>query len=178
MIFSETQIGGTYVIEPQRLGDERGFFARTFCIEEFTARGLATAFVQQSMSFNARKGTLRGMHYQADPHEEIKLVRCTMGAVLDVILDLRESSRTFKKWVAVELSAANRRTLYIPQGVAHGFVTLADESELFYQMTEPYHADLARGVRWNDPAFGIDWPVSEPILSPRDRAFADFQGRA
>lgn len=178
MIFTETKLGGAYVIEPQRLGDDRGFFARTFCGEEFSARGLATAFVQQSVSFNARKGTLRGMHYQAAPHEEIKLVRCTMGSVLDVILDLRATSPTFRLWVAVELSAANRRTLYIPKGVAHGFVTLADESELFYQMTEPYHADLARGVRWNDPAFAIDWPVTDPILSPRDAAFPDFAGRA
>ena len=177
MIFTETALAGAYVIEPERLGDERGFFARTFCAEAFAARGLAMTFAQQSVSFNARKGTLRGMHYQASPYEEAKLIRCTMGAVLDVILDLRPGAATFKQWVAVELSAANRRMLYVPKGLAHGFVTLADETELFYQMTEPYHPGMARGVRWNDPAFGIAWPIAEPILSDRDRAFPDFEDR-
>lgn len=175
MLFRETHLGGAYVIEPERLADERGFFARTFCEQEFEARGLNPRIVQCNVSFNKLKGTLRGMHYQAAPHEETKLVRCTQGAIYDVIIDLRPASPTFKQWVAVELSRANGLMLFIPEGFAHGFQTLADDTEVFYQMSEFYYPESSRGVRWNDPAFGIRWPAAERAISSRDAAFADFK---
>ncbi|MDQ7026699.1 MAG: dTDP-4-dehydrorhamnose 3,5-epimerase [Anaerolineae bacterium] len=175
MIFTETILAGVYLIEPQILSDNRGFFARVFCEDEFAEQGLLTHFVQSNISFNARKGTLRGMHYQVEPHGEVKLVRCTMGAIYDIILDLRPDSPTFKQWVAFELSAKNRRMLYIPAGIAHGFQTLTDNSEVFYMMGEFYHPESARGVRWNDPIFGIDWPgVDERIISEKDQNWSDF----
>jgi dTDP-4-dehydrorhamnose 3,5-epimerase len=174
MIFSATALAGAYLIEPERLEDERGFFARTWCVDEFAARGLNPRLVQCSISFNRRKGTLRGMHFQAAPHEEAKLVRCTRGAIYDVIVDLRPDSPTFKRWTAVDLTAENRRMLYVPEGFAHGFQTLEDESEVSYQMSEYYHAASARGVRWDDPAFGIEWPVEERTISARDRHYPDF----
>lgn len=171
MIFHETKIKGVFIIEPERLEDERGFFARTFCQNEFTAYGLKSHFVQCSISFNNRRGTLRGMHYQAAPHEEAKLIRCTMGGVYDVALDLRPTSATFKQWVAVELTAENRHLMYLPEGVAHGFQTLSDNAEVFYQISEFHHPESARGVRWDDPAFRIEWPLPVQIISERDRSY-------
>jgi dTDP-4-dehydrorhamnose 3,5-epimerase len=174
MIFTETPIASVYVIEVERMEDDRGFFARTWCQREFERHGLNPRLVQCSLSFNNRKGTLRGMHYQAAPHAEAKLVRCTSGAVYDVIVDLRPSSKTFRQWFGVELTADNRRALFIPEGLAHGFLTLADRTEVFYQMSEFYTPDGARGVRWNDPAFGIHWPAAVAVISPRDAAYPDF----
>lgn len=161
MIFTETKLGGAFIIEPERHEDERGFFARTWCQRQFEAHGLNPRLVQCNISFNRRKGTLRGMHYQTAPHAEAKLVRCTMGAIYDVILDLRPDSATLKQWVAVELTADNHRMLYIPEGLAHGFQTLADDTEVFYQMSEFYHPENVWGVRWDDPEFGIRWPLNE-----------------
>jgi dTDP-4-dehydrorhamnose 3,5-epimerase len=158
------------------MDDERGFFARTWCRQEFEAHGLNSRLAQSSISFNKRRGTLRGMHYQSAPDEEAKLVRCTMGAIYDVTIDLRRDSPTFKQWVGLELTAENRRMLYIPEGFAHGLQTLTDDTEVFYQISERYAPESARGVRWNDPAFAIDWPVSVTIISERDNTYADFEG--
>ncbi len=174
MIFKETELKGSFIIEPQHLEDTRGFFARTFCKKEFEAHGLNPGFVQCSISYNKRKGTLRGMHYQAAPIAEAKLVRCTRGAIYDVIIDLRAHSPTYCKWMAVELNAKNYRMLYIPEGFAHGFQTLMDDTEVFYQMSEFYAPECARGVRWDDPAFGIEWPVPDPILSDKDRSYKEL----
>ena len=171
MKFTETKLKGTYIIEPELLTDERGFFARSWCQKEFTERGLNPNLVQCNISFNLKKGTLRGMHYQAKPHEEAKLVRCTTGAIHDVIIDLRPESSTFKQWVAVELTAENRKMLYIPEGIAHGFQTLVDNTEVFYQMSEFYHPDLARGIRWNDPELSLEWPLKEFIISEKDTSY-------
>jgi dTDP-4-dehydrorhamnose 3,5-epimerase len=172
----ETEVAGTFVVEIEPIDDERGFFARTFCADEFRARGLEACVVQCNISYNKRRGTLRGMHYQAAPHEEAKLVRCVRGAAIDVALDLRPSSPAYRRWTAVELSAENRRALYIPKGVAHGFQTLTDDTELYYEMSERFVPGAGRGVRWNDPAFGIEWPIAEPIVSARDAAYPDFDG--
>jgi len=174
VIFQDLDLAGALVIEPERLEDERGFFARTWCREELAARGLVGTIAQCSLSFNRRKGTLRGMHYQAAPHEETKIVRCTMGAVYDVIVDLRPDSPTHRRWAAVELSAENHRQLYVPAGFAHGFQTLVDNAEVFYQISEFYHPESARGVRWDDPALGIRWPIGEMTISARDRSFPEF----
>jgi dTDP-4-dehydrorhamnose 3,5-epimerase len=174
MIFTETPLKGAYVIDPERLADERGFFARTWCRREFEAHGLNTALAQCSISFNQKTGTLRGMHYQVAPHAEHKLVRCTAGIIHDVIVDLRPGSATFRHWFAAELSADNRRMLYIPEGLAHGFLTLSDNTEVFYQISAYYVPESARGVRWNDPAFAISWPAQPIIVSPRDSTYADF----
>lgn len=175
MIFTETKLSGAFIIDPKRIDDERGFFARTWCQREFVEHGLSVEFSQCNVSFNIRCGTLRGMHYQIEPHPEIKLVRCTAGAIYDVIVDLRPASPTFKQWVAVELTARNQRALYIPAGMAHGFQTIEDESEVFYQMSEFYYPDLARGVRWDDPVFGIVWPIKGKIISKRDQALPFFE---
>lgn len=174
MIFTETRLKGAYVIEPEFRQDERGFFARTWCQNEFALKSLQTQWVQCNISFNTQRGTLRGLHYQTAPYEETKLVRCTMGAIYDVILDLRVDSPTFKQWLAVELTAQNRLMLFIPEGFAHGFQTLMDESEVFYQMSAFYAAEYARGVRWDDPAFGISWPAEKRTISERDRSFPNF----
>ena len=155
--------------------DERGYFARSWCEKEFGDQGLNPRLVQCSISFNLRRGTLRGMHYQAAPHAEVKLVRCTRGAVYDVVLDLRPNSPTFTRWMAVELSADNGRAVYIPKDCAHGFQTLTDEAEVFYQMSEVYHPESARGVRWDDPTFAIQWPGDDKIVSSRDTAFPSFK---
>ena len=171
MIFTETKLKGAFTIEPERLEDDRGFFARMWCQQEFEAHGLDPRLVQCNISFNKRRGTLRGMHYQVAPHEEAKLVRCTMGTVYDVIIDLRSDSPTFKQWVAVELTADNRRMLYIPEGFAHGFQTLEDNTEVFYQMSEFYHPECARGVRWDDPSFGIVWPIVPQCISQQDMSY-------
>lgn len=174
MIFSETRLPGVFIIDPERQEDARGFFARIWCQREFEAHRLNPRLVQCSISFNKTKGTLRGMHFQSAPHEETKLVRCTMGAIYDVILDLRSHSPTFKEHIAVVLSADNRKTVYVPEGVAHGFQTLEGHTEVFYQMTEFHVPASARGVRWDDPAFGISWPAAERIISERDRSYPDF----
>jgi len=175
MKFIETPLKGAFVIELDPHVDERGFFARTFCAREFAARGLNALVAQCSVSQSKHRGTLRGMHWQAPPHEECKLIRCLQGAIYDVIIDLRRDSPSFRRWFAVELTAANYRQLYVPAGFAHGFQTLADNTEVFYQMSEFHVPDSARGVRWNDPAFAIDWPAAERrILHPRDAAYADF----
>jgi len=171
--FTETQLKGAYIIEPELLRDERGFFARSWCQKEFTERGLNTNLVQCNISFNLKKGTLRGMHYQAKPYEEAKLVRCTMGAIYDVIIDIRPESPTFKQWVAVELTAENRKMLYIPEGMAHGFQTLVDNTEVFYQMSEFYQAESASGVRWNDPAFNVEWLIKQDlVISKKDQSYS------
>lgn len=172
MKFVPTKVEGVWIVEMERHHDERGWFARACCMEEFSAQGLDAGFVQCSSSFNLRRGTLRGMHYQSAPHEEAKLVRCIRGAIYDVALDLRAGSPTFRQWVAVELTADNGRALYIPKGCAHGFQTLADNTEVFYQISTPFHPGCARGVRWNDPAFGIEWPAEPSLIqSERDRNY-------
>ncbi len=175
MRFLPTRLAGVYVVEPELLLDERGGFARTWCAEELRAHGLDPELSQCSISFNRRAGTLRGMHWQAEPHAETKIVRCTQGAIYDVALDLRSDSATFKQWFAIELTAENRLALYIPQGCAHGFQTLVDDSEVLYQISAPYHAGSARGVRWDDSAFAIDWPPAERVMSERDRDYADYR---
>lgn len=175
MKFIDTSLPGTYLIEPERLEDERGFFARTFCRDEFAARGLRQVHVQCSISFNARRGTLRGMHFQLPPRPEAKLVSCTRGTIYDVVIDLRETSPTCRQWFATELGAENRRMLYIPEGCAHGFQTLEDNCEVHYRISEMHDPDLARGVRWNDPAFAVRWPIDLPILSLRDANFPDYR---
>ena len=179
MIFRETKLKGTYLIDPERIEDERGFFARTCCQREFESRGLCSQFVQCSISFNRIAGTLRGVHYEAPPHAEIKLVRCTAGSVYDVVVDLRPNSPTWRQWVAVELTADNRRMLYIPEGLAHGFQTLVDNTEVFYQISAFYHPEVARGVRWNDPGLGIVWPEApRRVLSEHDANYPDFAGES
>jgi dTDP-4-dehydrorhamnose 3,5-epimerase len=175
MRFIAAKIPGAFVIEPEQLADERGFFARTWSDREFAEHGLNPTLVQCSISFNLCAGTLRGMHYQAPPHAEAKLVRCTRGAIHDVIVDLRESSPTFLGHFACELTMENRRMLYIPEGLAHGYQTLEDASEVFYQMSADYAPTHARGVRWDDPRFGIVWPAAaERIINARDRGYPDF----
>lgn len=170
MIFLPTDIDGVLIVEPELIEDERGFFARTWCREEFAARGLAGPFDQSSVSFNRRKGTLRGLHYQVAPHQEAKLVRCTAGCLFDVIADLRPGSPSRLSWIGVELSARNHRMVYIPKGCAHGFQTLEDDTEIFYEMAGSYHATSSRGVRWDDPTLAVDWPLDQPFMSDRDRA--------
>ncbi len=168
MIFTETPLKGAYIIELERIEDERGFFARSWCAAEFAEHGLNPNLAQCNLSFNKKKGTLRGMHYQAAPHEEAKLVRCTKGAIYDVIIDLRPDLPTFKQWFGVELTAENRKALYIPEGFAHGFQTVKDNTEVFYQMSEFYHPESDRGVRYDDPAFGIEWSSANITVSPKD----------
>lgn len=175
MIFRESKLRGVFEIEIERHVDERGFFARTWCKKEFEEHALDSRVAQSSISFNARRGTLRGVHYQAAPCAETKIVRCTQGSVYDVVLDLRGDSPTFKKWISVILSAEQRNMIYIPEGCAHGFLTLADNTEVQYQMTEFFAPESARGVRWDDPAFGITWPEKVEVISERDRTYPDFK---
>lgn len=176
MIFRKTALKGAYLIEPEPLADERGFFARTFCRREFESHGLNPNLVQCSVSYNARTGTLRGMHYQAPPHEEAKLIRCTSGAIYDVIIDLRRDSPTFRHWTSAELTGENRLMLYVPEGFAHGFQTLRDATEVMYQISVFHQPESARGVRWDDTAFRVDWPPAQRVISERDRHYPDFQG--
>ena len=171
MKFQQSPLAGAYTIEMDRLEDERGFFARSYCAQEFAARGLPAAMPQSSVSFNARRGTLRGLHYQAEPHAEDKLVRCTAGAIYDVIVDLRPDSPTARRWFGVELNAANHRSLFVPKGLAHGFITLRDDTEVLYMISVPYAPGFERGLRWNDPAIGISWPTSPSVVSARDAAY-------
>jgi dTDP-4-dehydrorhamnose 3,5-epimerase len=174
MLFSETRLKGAFVVDLERHQDDRGFFARSWCQREFEAHGLNAELAQCNISRNRTKGTLRGLHYQAAPYEETKLVRCTRGAIYDVIVDLRAESDTFLQHVAVVLSAANQRSLYVPAGIAHGFQTLEDESDVFYQMSAFYEPAAARGVRWNDSRFGIEWPGRVTAISERDLTYPDF----
>jgi dTDP-4-dehydrorhamnose 3,5-epimerase len=175
MVITAATLPGAFVVDVERYEDERGFFARSWCQREFEAHGLNPRLVQCSVSRNHRKGTLRGMHYQVAPNAEVKLVRCTSGAIYDVIIDLRPDSPTFRQHLGVELSEENQRALYIPEGFAHGYLTLTDAAEIFYQMSEFYEPAAARGVRWNDPAFAIDWPGAVLVISPRDRDYPDFE---
>jgi dTDP-4-dehydrorhamnose 3,5-epimerase len=175
VIFTETTLKGAWIVDLQQIHDNRGFFARSFCRDEFAARGLKTEVAQCNVSFNKLRGTLRGMHFQLTPKAEAKLVRCTRGAVHDVIIDLRAESATYCRWTAVELTGDNHRALYIPEGFAHGFQTLVDDSEVFYQMYEFFAPECASGVRWDDPAFGIDWPLTNPIISEKDLSYPGFQ---
>lgn len=175
MLFHKTDLPGVFKIHLEPCSDDRGFFARSWCQKEFETQGLYKGPVQCNVSFNRRKGTLRGIHFQASPHTESKLVRCTKGAIYDVVLDLRAASPTYKNWIAVLLTAENRQMIYIPEGCGHGFLTLEDETEVFYQMSEFYHPESARGVRWNDPAFQIVWPEQVEVISDRDRTYPDFK---
>lgn len=176
IIFRKTKLEGAFVIEPEKFEDERGFFARSFSWFEFRERGLKEQFVESGISFNRKKHTVRGMHLQEPPHAQAKLVRCTQGAVFDVMIDLRPASPTYKQWFAEKLTADNRLLLYIPEGCAHGFQTIADGTELFYQLSERYAPASERGVRWNDPAFDIHWPeTKQVIINERDRSYPDFR---
>jgi len=168
MIYHYTPIPGAFLIEAERHEDSRGWFSRTYCAEEFSDMGLETSFAQCSSSFNEMRGTLRGLHYQTVPYSETKLVRCVRGAIFDVVVDIRPDSATFGKWIAAELSGADGSMLYIPKGCAHGFQTLAPNTEIFYQISTPYKAEHCSGIRWNDPGLDIDWPLANPIISERD----------
>lgn len=178
MLFTELNLKGAYIIEPELVSDERGFFARTFCRQEFADHGLNPCIAQCNISSNTHKGTLRGMHYQVSPHAEAKLLSCIRGAIYDVIIDLREDSRSYMQWLAVELSAENRKLLYIPEGFAHGFQTLEDNTEVLYQMSEFYHPECARGIRWDDPLFGIPWPIDHKAISTQDQLYELFKEEA
>lgn len=175
MQLTETKLAGAYVVEPQRHCDERGYFARTFCKKEFEERGLISEFVQHSVSFNRQRGTLRGLHFQKPPFEETKLIRCARGAIFDVVVDLRPESPSFTRWQAVELSADNQLALYVPERFAHGFLTLADNSLVEYQISQFYHPESAAGVRWNDPDFRIDWPGDIQLISDHDSSLPYFR---
>ncbi len=174
MIFTETTLKGAFLIDLEKLEDSRGFFARTWCQREFETHGIAFRQVQCNVSYNKEKGILRGMHFQSSPHEEAKLIWCIKGAIFDVIIDLRPGSPTFSQHITAVLTAENRRMIYVPEGFAHGFQTLRDDTEIFYQMSERYAPEYAKGVRWNDPAFGIQWPVDERLISDRDQSYSDF----
>jgi dTDP-4-dehydrorhamnose 3,5-epimerase len=176
MILTPTKLAGAFLVDLERREDERGFFARAWCADEFAGQGLSTLIAQCNLSFNAHKGTLRGLHFQVAPYEEVKLIRCTRGAIYDVIVDLRPESPTHMRWIGVELTADNRRALYVPEGFAHGYQTLVDGTETFYQVSEAYAPGAEGGVRWDDPAFGIEWPDAAPrIISPKDRAWPDYE---
>lgn len=178
MILTPTELSGAYLVDPRRREDERGFFARTFTVADFRAHGLRTDIDQAAISYNRRRGTLRGLHFQATPHAQAKLVRCTQGAVHDVIVDLRPGSATRTRWFACELSAENRRLLYVPEGFAHGFLTLDDDTEVAYQIAGAWRPESERGARFDDPAFGIVWPFAPSLLSERDRCFPNWNGEA
>jgi dTDP-4-dehydrorhamnose 3,5-epimerase len=174
MIFNGTKLAGVFEIGIDPNTDERGFFARTWCEREFKLHGLNPRLAQCNVSYNEKKGTLRGLHYQASPHPEAKLVRCTKGTIFDVVVDLRRQSQTYKKWVGVRLESEKHNMVYVPEGCAHGFLSLEEKTEVFYQMSEFYYPELSRGVRWNDPVFNIEWPAEVQIISERDRSYPDF----
>jgi dTDP-4-dehydrorhamnose 3,5-epimerase len=174
MRFVPTTLQGVFAIELERLEDQRGFFARAWCQHEFKEHGLNPHVVQCNLSFNRKQGTVRGMHYQVEPYQETKLVRCARGAIFDVVIDLRRHSPTFMRWFGIELSADNRKMLYVPEGFAHGYQTLQDDSEVFYQVSEFYQPGSEAGIRWDDPAFGIEWPLEGTMISEKDRAHPDF----
>jgi len=175
MIFKELNLKGTFIIELEKRIDERGFFARTWCRKEFEAYGLVKEMVQANVSFNRKKGTLRGMHYQVAPYEEVKLVRCTRGAIYDVVIDLRLDSPTYKQWVGVELTSENYKMIYVPENFAHGFITLQDNTEVTYLVSEFYSPGSERGIRYNDPAFGIKWPIPVSVISEKDKNWQDYK---
>jgi len=175
MIFSETILKGAFIIEPERIKDHRGFFARAWCEKEFKAHGLNSRLVQCNLSFNKTRGTLRGMHHQKAPHKEVKIVRCIRGAIYDVIIDLRPESTTYLKWIGVELTADNRKMLYVPEDFAHGYQTLTDDSEVLYQVSQFYSPESERGLHWNDPTFGIDWPeTNNLVISEKDKTWPAY----
>src|SRR5512145_2294771 len=174
MIFTELELKGAFLVEVKKIEDERGFFGRAWCASEFVEHGLNKNFVQLNTSFTKKKGTIRGMHFQADPYQEVKFIRCTRGRIWDVIIDLRPDSPTFKKWVGNELSVDNYRMVYVPENFAHGFITLEDNSEVYYPVTQFYTPGAERGLRWDDPAFNIKWPVEVTLVSEKDRSHMDF----
>jgi dTDP-4-dehydrorhamnose 3,5-epimerase len=176
MIFIETKLKGAYIIELEKIEDKRGFFARAWCQKEFEAKGLTGRVVQTNVSFNKKKGTLRGMHYQIHPYEETKLVRCTRGSIYDVIVDLRPHSTSHKQWVGVELTAKNYKMIYVPEGFAHGFQTLEDKTEVTYQVSQSYTPGAEAGVRYNDSVFRIYWPLGVQVISEKDESWADYEG--
>jgi len=176
MIFTPSTLAGALIVDVARLEDERGFFGRSFCEAEFAAQGVAVHMRQCSISYNARRGTLRGLHYQTPPHEEAKLVRCTAGAIFDVIVDIRPVSPTYRRWFGVELTAANRRALFVPEGFAHGFISLTEDSEVLYMISEPFAPGFGRGLRWNDPVLAIEWPLAPTVVSARDAQFPLLTG--
>ena len=175
MNFAETKLRGAFVIDVERREDQRGFFARAWCQKEFEAHGLVNRFVQANIGFNYKKGTVRGMHFQMNPYQEVKLVRCTMGRVLDVIVDLRHESETYRQWIGVELTADNRKMLYIPEGCAHGYQTMVDNTEVVYDASKFYAPQYATGVLFNDPVFGIEWPLAVEVISDADRSWPAYQ---
>jgi dTDP-4-dehydrorhamnose 3,5-epimerase len=175
MIFTETGLKGSFIIEPEKKEDERGYFARSFCQDEFFSHGLKSEVKQCNISFNINAGTLRGMHYQLAPYQEAKLIRCTQGAIYDVIIDIRPDSPTYCQWMAIELSEENMKMLYVPEGFAHGFQTLEENTGVFYQMFEFYHPESATGIRWNDPVLNIFWPEAVRMISDRDKYYPDFK---
>lgn len=176
MKFHETELKGAFIIEPEKRADDRGFFARSWCQKEFEQHGLVPRVVQANISNNKYKATLRGMHYQASPYEETKLVRCTRGAVYDVIIDVRPDSPTYRRWIGVELTASNYKMLYVPEGFAHGFQTLEDDTEVIYQVSQFYTPSAERGIRWNDPVFQIKWLTPVETISEKDANWPDFAG--
>jgi dTDP-4-dehydrorhamnose 3,5-epimerase len=176
MTFTATAIEGAFLVEAARFDDERGYFARTFSVAEFEARGLDAQVVQRSVSYNRRRGTLRGMHFQAAPHAETKLVSCIRGEIFDVIIDLRPASPSHRRWIGATLTADNGQALYIPKGCAHGFITLTDDAVVDYQISTPYRPEAAGGVRYDDPAFGVTWPIEPTVINERDRSWPDYQG--
>ncbi len=178
MLFTQTSLKDAYVIEPERVEDDRGYFARTWCQQEFADRGLDSELSQCNISFNHQQGTVRGMHLQLLPFAETKLVRCTHGAMYDVIVDLRPDSPTFQQWTAIDLTADNLKALYVPKGFAHGFQTLTDDTSVFYQMSGCYQPGFARGFRWNDPTFKIDWPLPVKVIADRDRDYPDYSAES
>ena len=174
MIFNKTKLKDAFIIELEQIKDNRGFFARSWCEKEFSAHGLTPVVHQANVSFNIRKGTLRGMHYQIAPYGEAKTVRCTRGKIYDVIIDLRKDSPTFRQWIGVELTAENYKMLYVPENFAHGFQTLEDDTEVTYQVSQFYTPGSERGIRWNDPAFGIEWPIEVQVISDKDKNWQDY----
>ena len=176
MIFTATALPEVYLIDIEPIEDQRGFFARTWCQEEFRDYGLDANLTQCNIAFNTHKGTLRGMHFQKDPHAEVKIVRCSRGSAYDVLVDLRSQSPTYKQWLAIEISMFNRRSIYIPQGVAHGYLTLENDTELHYQMSSAYVPEASSGIRWDDPVFAIDWPFTPCVISDKDNSYPDYQG--
>jgi dTDP-4-dehydrorhamnose 3,5-epimerase len=175
MLFSQVKLKGAYIIKPEKRSDDRGFFARSWCQREFEEYGLNPRVAQSNIGFSKKKGTLRGLHYQIAPHEEVKLVRCTRGAIYDVIIDLRPESMTYKQWVGVELTGENHNLLYVPEGFAHGYQTLTDDTEIYYQTSQFYAPEFARGIRYDDPAFGIEWPMTIESISDADRSWQDYK---
>lgn len=174
MIFTETELKGAFILDVKKLEDERGFFGRSYCQKEFDDHGMTSRVVQANVSYNKSKGTLRGMHYQMSPYEETKLVRCVRGAIYDVIIDLRKDSPTYTKWIGVELKEDSYRMLFVPEGFAHGFITLEDNTEVIYQVSQFYTPGAENGLRWNDPSFNIKWPIEPVIISEKDKQHSDY----